>query len=68
MADTVLMVFEGAKTEREIFKNLAGHYFSAATPPIIRTTFGTDIYQLWREVQADGDLDLLEIIRGAQCR
>lgn len=60
MADVVLLVFEGEKTELQISESLNRHFFTSN--PLI-TSFNAEIYQLWRTLQDDDDLDLLEIIR-----
>ena len=62
MSDTILLVFEGARTERHIFNNLKKHYFSGQNS-IVHATFDTDIYTLWQEVRKDEFLDLIELIR-----
>lgn len=63
MGDVVLLVFEGQKPENMISKSLESHYFNETTGSVIRTTFGADIYQLWRKVAEDEFLDLLEVLR-----
>jgi len=63
VSDVVLFVFEGAKTETQIFDNLKTHYFSGCQNTVIKATFCTHIYTLWDKVKSDKFLDLLEIIR-----
>jgi hypothetical protein len=65
MADVVLLVFEGEKTELQIARSLNEHYFSSQ--PIV-TSFNAEIYQLWRIIQNDKDLDLLEVIKERSLR
>jgi len=64
MPDIVLLVFEGARTEPQILKNLNEHYFKDGANTVIHATFDTHIYTLWDKVKEDEDQDLLEIIRG----
>jgi hypothetical protein len=63
MADIVLLVFEGEKTEPQILENLRKHFFKDEKNTVIHATFNTHIYTLWDEVRNDEYLDLLEIIR-----
>jgi hypothetical protein len=62
MSDIVLLVFEGVKTEKQIFSNLKENYFKGLNS-VIHATFDAEIYQLWNKVKNDEFLDLLEIIR-----
>ena len=63
MADIVLLVFEGEKPERMIFDNMREHYFKNSPHTVVQATFGSDIYQLWKKVEKDEFLDLLEEVR-----
>lgn len=63
MSDIVLLVFEGAKTEPQIFDNLKKHYFIENKNTVLRATFDTHIYTLWDIVKNDEFLDLFEVIR-----
>lgn len=63
MADTILLIFEGAKTESDILLNLQKHY--SFRNSVIYASFEADIYQLWKMVEDDKDkeLDMLEILK-----
>ena len=50
MADIVLFVFEGERTEPQILKNLKTHYFEEGINTVIHATFNTHIYTLWDKV------------------
>ena len=62
MHDVILFVFEGEKTEPQIFKSLETHYFNCDST-LIRATYDAEIYQLWQKVANDDDLDMVEVVR-----
>lgn len=59
----ILLIFEGEKTEPQIFNNLKGHFFPAKKSNMVYATYNADIYQLWKQVEDDEFLDLLELLR-----
>ncbi len=63
MAETILFVFEGKKPEFHIQDNIESTFFEDISKSNIRTTYGTDIYQLWKQVQNEEFLDLIEILK-----
>jgi len=63
MADIILLVFEGEKTEPRIFDSLRKTFFGSEKNSIIQATYNAEIYQLWKQVRDDGFLDLLELLR-----
>ena len=63
MADTILLVFEGEKTEPRIFDNLRKNFFGSAESSVIHATYNAEIYQLWQRVKEDEFLDLVELLR-----
>jgi hypothetical protein len=63
MAEIILLVFEGERTEPQISKSLEKHYFSKTQQTIIRATFKADIYQLFKQIKDDSYLDLVELLR-----
>ena len=63
MADIVLLVFEGEKTEPQIFDNLNKTIFGDGSTSIIRATYSAEIYQLWERVKDAPFLDLVEVLR-----
>ena len=62
MANVILCIFEGARTERKIFENLEKTFFDSGSS-ICTVFYGTDIYQLWKEIEADEFLDITEVLR-----
>ncbi len=63
MTNVVLLVFEGEKTEVQIFNSLKKNFFQNTTNTLIHATYNAEIYQLYREIKNDSDLDLIEILR-----
>ena len=61
--NTILFIFEGSRTEPQIFENMKKHYFTNNTGTIIHATFDTHIYTLWDTVKNDEYLDLLEVLK-----
>ena len=60
--ERTLFVFEGEKFERLYFQSLERSFFSGEESRIL-LCFKNDIYELYRELAADKDLDSFEIIR-----
>jgi len=64
MNDTVLLVYEGEKTEVQIHENMKSVFFDSLTnSTILHAVYCGEIYQLYRQVKLDADLDLLELLR-----
>lgn len=63
MPNVVLLIFEGARTESKIFGTLEKSFFADSQTTILRATYDADIYQLWRKLAADEDLDVVEVVR-----
>lgn len=61
MSTNILFVFEGEKTEGLIVKSLEKCIFNHKT--IIKCAFAAEIYQLYRELEADNDLDVFNLIK-----
>ena len=61
MTEHILFVFEGEKTESQIFKNLLLHFFNEEDKFIVKSAYKTDIYQLYQEVIEKGDPDDIEV-------
>lgn len=63
MAETILFIFEGERTEVKFFEKLYRNYFSEDTNINIYSTYNTNIYHLWDELSTDDDLDIVELVR-----
>jgi hypothetical protein len=63
MSDTVLLVFEGEKTEPEIFDNIKNVFFNKVGKTVIYAIFGTEIYRLWKAINDDPYVDTFVIIK-----
>lgn len=48
MSSKILFVFEGAKTERQIFENLKKHYFPDSEGVSIVASYNANIYSLFK--------------------
>jgi hypothetical protein len=66
MADTILLVFEGEKTEPAIFDNIKSVFFNNdpdGPQRIIYAVFGTNILKLWRELNDDPYFETIEKLK-----
>lgn len=65
MSTNILFVFEGEKTEDKIVKSLENRFLNGNMigNTIIKCVFGAEIYQLYRKIQADPDLDIFNLIK-----
>jgi len=63
MIEHILFVFEGAKTEKIIVDSLLRYYLSDGERRIIKSSFNTDIYTLYKEIREDEDLDIFSLIK-----
>jgi len=61
MANNILFVFEGEKTERQITKNLTQFFLNENT--IITCAYCSTIYQVYKEISADEDLDTFSLLK-----
>lgn len=59
---TMLFIFEGEKTEQNIISKLQKHFLST-TLPAIKCVFCGNIYQLYKELQADTYIDLVALLK-----
>ncbi len=63
MSETVLLVFEGAAKEKQIFERIKRHFFQDTSFIFIPVSYDTLIYELYKEIRDDEDMDLVEILR-----
>jgi hypothetical protein len=64
MPDTILLVFEGGKTEPSIFDNIKNVFFkNKDSGRMIYAIFGTNILKLWKELNRDPDFETVEMLR-----
>lgn len=61
MANHILFIFEGEKTEKQITTNLTQYFINENT--VVQCAFCTDIYQLHSEISNDNDLDTFELLK-----
>jgi hypothetical protein len=64
MADTILLVFEGEKTEPAIFDNIKRVFFKKYNSKrMVYAIFGTNILRLWQELNEDHDFDTMVMLQ-----
>lgn len=63
MSEKLLFVFEGEKTEPQIFKSLKNTLFSGITDFELYACYGSHIYSLYKILEKDDDLDIVELLR-----
>lgn len=61
MPNNILFIFEGERTEKIIVQSLEKHILlhNAA----IKCAYAADIYQLYREIESDSDLDVFNLLK-----
>jgi len=64
MAEHILFVFEGEKTERIIADSLLEYFIKDDDRRVVKSSFNTDIYTLYRDLSEDDDLDIFALIKG----
>ena len=63
MANHILLVFEGARTESLIFNNLKKFYLKESSNTIVIGLYGSSIYSLYQRKKSDPDLDIFSLIK-----
>jgi hypothetical protein len=63
VADTILLVFEGEKTEPGIFDNIKSVFFNNNPQRIVYAIFGTNILKLWKELKDDPYFETIEKLK-----
>jgi len=63
MADIVLLVFEGERTEVRIFNKIKQLFFQNEENTIIHASYNAEIYQLYKMIEDDPYLDIVELLR-----
>jgi hypothetical protein len=63
--EIVLMVFEGEKTEPQIYENMNRLFYLSRGSNVLRATYKKSIYSLWKKVENDplGSLDIFEVLK-----
>lgn len=60
--ERTVFVFEGEKAERNYFRSLERAFFSDEKDRLL-VTFQNDLYELYKQISADEDLDVFELIK-----
>ena len=63
VTDKLLFVFEGARTEKQIFESLPDIFKERLTSDSIYTAYCTVIYKLWKDLSEDEFLDPFELFK-----
>lgn len=61
MSNKILFVFEGEKTEEQIVNNLQKFFVNENT--IVKCVYGAEIYQIYKDVVNDDDLDTFNLLK-----
>jgi hypothetical protein len=61
MPNKILFIFEGEKTEAQIVSSLQTFFVNENTT--VKCVYGTDIYQIYKKIVADKDLDTFNLIK-----
>ncbi len=61
MANQILFIFEGKTAESQIVSNLQKFFLNKNTT--IKCVLGAEIYQIYKEIAADDDLDIFNLIK-----
>src|SRR5690606_8204219 len=61
MSNNILFIFEGARTEIQIIENLQKFFINEDTS--IHCVYGGEIYQLFKEIKADENLDTFNLLK-----
>lgn len=63
MSTNILFIFEGARAEEQIVENLQKSFFAVKDKIITTSVYGAEIYQIYKEISADEDLDTFNLIK-----
>jgi len=61
---TILCIFEGEVREPKYFKTIQNHYFDEQS--ILLCSYGNDIYELFKDLENDPELDIVEILKDSK--
>jgi len=62
MSNNIIFVFEGEKTEKQITDSLT-KYFNDDENTIVQSVYGNDIYELYKIITQDEDLDTFALLK-----
>ena len=63
MPNNILFVFEGEKTEKQITDSLTKYFVNDKDHTIIRCVYGNDVYELYKAIAGDRDLDTFALLK-----
>lgn len=59
MAETILLVFEGKRSEPKILDSFRKHYLNKTNSTVFHICYEAEVYQLWKSINDDPDLSLI---------
>lgn len=65
MANYILLIFEGARSERIVWTSMQKFYLQDLKDTIIYGIYGCEIYSLYHKMTKDPDLDLFTLLKNA---
>jgi hypothetical protein len=66
MAETILLVFEGARTEPKILDSFRQHYLKQTNSTVFHICYEAEVYQLWKSINDDPDLSLIRELQARE--
>lgn len=63
MSNNILFIFEGEKTEASIISSMQSCYLNKNEHVFIKCVYGAEIYQLYRQIIQDDDLDTFNLLK-----
>ena len=61
MKSNILCIFEGEVREHKYFRSVESNFFENKN--ILKCSYGNDIFELYKDIEKDSDLDIVELIR-----
>lgn len=62
MSNKILFIFEGDKTEKQIFESLCNHIFAVNANDVVVCVFGAEIYQLYNQIIDMDEADFVDVV------
>ena len=63
MSNYILLIFEGQKTEKQIFESLNQYFLNEKENTILLSAYCSHIYSLYHTIENDSDLDLFVLLK-----
>lgn len=66
MAETILLVFEGGRSEPKILDSFKQHYINQRNSTVFHICYEAEVYQLWKNINGDPDLSLIRELQARE--